>query len=507
MHKSVRISLFACLLLSLLLVFSTQADAQQLRIVHIDVGQGDATLIVGPTRTLLYDAGVTGSGTKIRSVLNSLGITSIDYFVAGHYHADHIGAIDELINGGIPVNLASYDRGGTYSSQTYTDYVNAVGTKRTTLALNQQIDLGGGVMLTCLAIDGRTNHGNVTPTGENDRSVALVLRYGTFDYFIASDLTGGGTTGGVATADVESLIATDIGDVDVLHAGHHGSLTSTNQTLVNTLKPQQAVISCGDGNTYGHPTQAVLDRLAAAPTMDTIWQTELGAGGTHAKVKVGGDITFLTDGTTYSVTMSSTGQTFSYATDGIGAGTPPPSPSPTPTPTPTPTPAPTAAPVVINEVAWMGSTSDSLNEWIELYNNTDAAISLTGWRIVDDNGAQIYNLSGTIAARGYYLIEAAANATNVTGDVAASSMSLANTGDSLELQNATGARVDVVNSLGGAWFAGTTTGYYTMERINPATSGDVASNWANNNGVVRNGLDSGKKRINGTPRAKNSATP
>ncbi|MCA1633986.1 MAG: lamin tail domain-containing protein [Acidobacteria bacterium] len=163
--------------------------------------------------------------------------------------------------------------------------------------------------------------------------------------------------------------------------------------------------------------------------------------------------------------------------------------------------------MVINEVAWMGSTSDSLNEYIELYNNTGAAISLTGWRIVDDNGAQIYSLTGSIAARGYYLIERASNATNVAGDVVASGMSLANTGDSLELQDATGARVDIVNSLGGAWFAGTATGYYTMERINPATSGDVDSNWANNNGVVRNGTDSGKKRINGTPRAKNSATP
>jgi|GEM_PF-3816868 len=86
-------------------------------------------------------------------------------------------------------------------------------------------------------------------------------------------------------------------------------------------------------------------------------------------------------------------------------------------------------------------------------------------------------------------------------------MSLANTGDSLELQDAAGARVEIVNSTGAAWFAGTTSGYYTMERINATTSGDVNSIWADNNGVVRNGTDSGKKRINGTPRAKNSVTP
>lgn len=470
------------LALLFLVSFAVSAQAQQVKIVHINVGQGDATLFIGPTRTLLYDAGVTGSGPEIRTVLDSLGITSIDYFVAGHYHADHIGAIDELINGGITLNLASYDRGGSYSSQTFTDYVNSVGTKRTTITLNQQIDLGGGATMTCIAVNGQTNQGNVTMTGENDRSIALVLRFGTFDYFIASDLTGGGSS----TANVESKIAADAGDVDVLHVGHHGSTTSTNQTLVDTLKPEQAVISCGDGNSYNHPVQAILDRLGSATQMQTIWQTEAGNGGTHSKVRVGGNITFLTDGSAYSVTISSTGQTFNYNTDGNYSQAPA---------------------VVINEVAWPGSSASAYDEWIELYNTTGSAINLTGWKIVDDNGAQTYNLSGTIAAGGYFLIERSQAVTSVGADVLISGISLANTGDTLELQDASGTRVDIVNSSGGAWPAGTTTGYYTMERISAAVSGSSSSNWANNNGVTRNGTNSGGGAINGTPRAKNSVTP
>lgn len=477
-----KLSLLASLFLSTFILLSADASAQQVRIVHIDVGQGDATLIVGPTKTLLFDGGLTGSGSEIRAVLDSLSITSLDYFVAGHYHADHIGGIDELINGGIPINIASYDRGGSYSSQTFTGYVNAVGARRTTISLNQQIDLGGGCILTSVAVNGVTNHGNVSMTGENDRSVALVLRYGTFDYFIASDLSGGGSS----TADVESVIASDIGDVDVLHVGHHGSTTSTNQTLVDTLKPEQAVISCGDGNSYGHPTQTVLDRLAAAAGMQTIWQTEGGNGGTHAKVKVGGNITFLTNGSTYSVTMSSTGQTFNYNTDGNYG---------------------VAPAVVINEVAWAGSTASAYDEWIELFNTTGSSINLTGWKIVDDAGAQTYNLSGSIAAGGYYLIERSAATTSVTGDLTMTGLSLANTGDTLELQDASGTRVDIVNTGGGAWFAGTTTGSSTMERRSAGASGDSSSNWANNNGVTRNGTNSGGTAINGTPRAKNSVTP
>ena len=202
------------------------------------------------------------------------------------------------------------------------------------------------------------------------------------------------------------------------------------------------------------------------------------------EVRVGGDITFLTNGSTFSVTISSTGQTFNYATDGTGA----------------------APAVVINEVAWPGSASNSLDEWIELYNTTASAISLTGWKIVDDAGAQVYNLSGSIAAGGYFLIERTATSTSVAGDLVVAGISLANTGDTLELQNASGTRIDIVNTSGGAWYAGTTTGYYTMER-KTAAGGDASSNWANNNGVIRNGTNSGGGAINGTPRAKNSVTP
>lgn len=480
--RKVRTSILVCLFALTFFIISNGASAQQVRIVHINVGQGDATLIVGPSKTLLFDGGVTGSGTEIRNVLDSLSLTSIDYFVAGHYHADHIGAIDEVLNGGITLNIASYDRGGSYSSQTYTDYVAAVGAKRSTITLNQQIDLGGGCVLTCIAVNATTNQGNVSPTGENDRSIAMALRYGTFDYLITSDLTGGGSS----TGDVESKIAVDAGDVDVYHVGHHGSLTSSNQTMLNAIKPEQAVISCGDGNSHGHPTQTILDRLGNLTGMDTIWQTELGNGGTHTKVKVGGDITFLTNGSTYSVTMSSTGQTFNYSTDGNYG---------------------VAPPVVINEVAWAGSSASAYDEWIELYNTTGSAINLTGWKIVDDNGAQTYNLSGSIPANGYYLIERSAAVTSVTGDITIAGISLANTGDTLELQNAGGTRVDIVNTGGGSWFAGTTSGYYTMERVSPGGSGDNASNWANNDGVTRNGTNSGGGAINGTPKAKNSVSP
>lgn len=252
----------------LFILAAADVSAQQVKIVHIDVGQGDSTLVIGPDRTLLFDAGVPGSGARIRNVLTSLGLNSVDFFVAGHYHNDHIGAIDEVVGGGISVNVASFDRGGSFGNPDFNSYVTAVGARRRTITLGERIDLGGGCVLTCVAVDGRTNRGNVSPLGENDRSIALILRFGTFDYLIASDLTGGGLTGGNPTADVESLVAAEVGDVDVLHVNHHGSSTSTNQTSVNTLRPEHAVISCGDGNTHRHPRQPVLSPTDGRPAVE-----------------------------------------------------------------------------------------------------------------------------------------------------------------------------------------------------------------------------------------------
>ncbi|MFY9223360.1 MAG: lamin tail domain-containing protein [Blastocatellia bacterium] len=696
------IQLVILLLICLVISVST-SFAQQLKIIHINVGQGDATLIIGPTGTsMLFDAGPTGKGTKLRQILDANGVTALNYFVVGHYHADHIGSIDELIATGINVTTASYDRGGSYSSQTYTDYVNAVGTKRRTITLGQIIDLGGGVTAECVAVAGQTHNGTVTnaSTDENALSVALVIRYGTFDYIIASDLTGGGTSGSTTKPDVETKVASYAGDIDVMHVGHHGSTTSTNQFWVDTLKAEQSVISLADGNSYGHPTQTILDRLNASANMLNIWQTQAGTGATANKVRVGGDITFVTNGSSYTITA--TGYNVTYPTDGItknvnqnqgdfSLSTTPSSQSvpssgtttsytvnisridgfassvslsvsglptgvtATFTPqsvsgnsstlsltvassTPTGTynltitgtggipllsrtttvmltklaPAPdfslslnpssqtvgtsggtasyavnisrinsftssisfavsglptgvtanfnpssttsntttltltvasstatgnynftvtgtggsptltrttigtlvksaTNVTVVINEIAWGGSSSSPDDEWIELYNASGSTISLTGWRIVDDDGAQVYTLSGTIAAGGYYLIERNAQATSVTGNLVVSTMSLANTGDKLVLQNATGTNVDEVNLSGGAWYAGNdssgTPTYATMERVSASVSGDLASNWKSNNGIVKTGKDSKNKVINGTPKIKNSATP
>ncbi len=165
-----------------------------------------------------------------------------------------------------------------------------------------------------------------------------------------------------------------------------------------------------------------------------------------------------------------------------------------------------AGEIVINEVAWAGSADSANDEWIELFNTTGTAIDLTGWKIVDDQGAQIYQLSGSVAANGYYLIEDSEAAVQPTEADAVINVSLSNSGDSLVLFDATGQMIDAVNSSGGAWFAGNATSRATMERINVLASGDDPANWATSTGAGSTATASGGSLIIGTPRMVNSKT-
>ncbi len=157
--------------------------------------------------------------------------------------------------------------------------------------------------------------------------------------------------------------------------------------------------------------------------------------------------------------------------------------------------------VVINEIAWAGSQDKSSDEWIELYNQSGEEVDLSGWTIEDD-GNSVYELAGKIPAKGYFVIEDAESVLNSEADFVLS-ISLANSGDSLVLKDSNGEIVDSVNTDGGAWFAGNSDSKATMERVDPAVSGEDADNWSSassGNGVKA----SGGSPVLGTPGSVNS---
>jgi beta-lactamase superfamily II metal-dependent hydrolase len=271
----------SALMLGLLVLLGAGQSQAQLTIHCLDVGQGDCTLIVSPTGgTLLFDGGTNGRGSDtVLPLMASLGMTALDYVAASHYHMDHIGGLDEVVNSiGIDsVRVAVLDRGWSYTTQTYQGYANAVAAKRTTILDQQVIDLGGGVTVTCVTVNG---NGELTPPftsdyyDENDMCVGLLVEYENFEFFVGGDLSGVNSS---SYTNIETPTAPDVGDIDVYRVDHHGSSSNSNATFVSSMSPEVSIISVGS-NSYGHPTQTVLDRLVSYGSY--IYQTGAGSGGT-----------------------------------------------------------------------------------------------------------------------------------------------------------------------------------------------------------------------------------
>lgn len=252
----------------------------RLQIIHLDVGQGDGALLISPLgQTALIDQGPSGAspamGVSVVNQLLALGVTRVDHHFASHYHADHIGNIGAIAAAGIVIGYG-WDRGGSYTTATYTNYVNTLGSKRRTLAKNQVITLDSlsahPVRIKCVDLNGAGI--SPVPTDENALCLSLKVTYGEFDEVFGGDLTGGAE--GSSSPDIESRVAAAIGPVEVYKVHHHGSRFSSNSAFLSVILPKVAVISCGNGNSYGHPTSGALGRLHTVGTR-TYW-TETGAG-------------------------------------------------------------------------------------------------------------------------------------------------------------------------------------------------------------------------------------
>ncbi|PIZ88859.1 MAG: hypothetical protein COX90_02405 [Candidatus Nealsonbacteria bacterium CG_4_10_14_0_2_um_filter_38_17] len=159
--------------------------------------------------------------------------------------------------------------------------------------------------------------------------------------------------------------------------------------------------------------------------------------------------------------------------------------------------------VVINEVAWMGTTNSANDEWFELYNNTQNPISLDGWQLISQDGTPKITLSGIIPANGFYLLERT-NDDTVPGILADKiyTGALGNSGEYLKLYDNLNNIVDEVN-CSEKWFAGDNKTKQTMERMNPLVNGSEAANWQTS--PVGNSISNGaSQNPGGTPKTKNS---
>jgi competence protein ComEC len=264
----------------------------QVHLLDVGPGNGDSILIISPGgRTVLIDAGDTGKGKVVLDALKRYKLQQLDYFVATHPHPDHIGGADEVIkatkvlnvidNGlgpDVPESLAGQSKPASAAqskkpapkkldksaaiTKFYDEYKDAItqsGAHYEKAQLGAKYDLGGGARLTVLAPTEPLFTREQMKTGgnlPNANSIVMRLDYGDFSMLLPGD----------AEEQTEHRMLTkDLNlKTKILKVAHHGSKYATTQDFVNRVKPEVAIISCGEWNRYGHPSQVVLDRLRAA---------------------------------------------------------------------------------------------------------------------------------------------------------------------------------------------------------------------------------------------------
>lgn len=256
---------------------TTQTNAN-VTIKFIDVGQGEAILIALPEKTVLIDAGPTGSAPKIAQVLQELGRDKIDYLVATHPDEDHIGGMADVIS---RTQIGTiYAPNKTNNTATYRKFLTAIQNNNLQITLAEAgtiIDQTGDYKIEILW---PTKDANFSDT--NDYSIILKLTVGTKTFLFTGD------------APTSAILQSNPGHIDVLKLSHHGSRTGTNEQLIRRLSPTYAVLSYALDNSYGHPMQSVLNALHKHSV--EVWGT--GANGT---------ITITCDGTTIDISSEKNG--------------------------------------------------------------------------------------------------------------------------------------------------------------------------------------------------------
>ena len=222
---------------------------------------------------MLVDGGPKSAGDDVVAFLKSQNIKVIDYVVATHPDADHIGGLIDVF-AAFKVN-DFVNSGKVHTTETYEELLTAAANEGSTYiepTVGQFIDLDPALQVQVL-------HVNSEAEECNDSSIVLKVTYNKLTFLLTSD----------ADTNIESQIASKFNvQSAILKAGHHGSDTSTSLSFLQKVKPSVTILSYGNDNSYGHPVDDVVSSLRSVNSR--IYSTAQS-----------GTITITTDGSSYTV--------------------------------------------------------------------------------------------------------------------------------------------------------------------------------------------------------------
>lgn len=221
-----------------------------LEVHYIDVGQGDSILIRQGDQSMLLDAGNNNKGTTVWSYLLHQNVDHLTYAIGTHPDADHIGGMDVVLYkmdcDTVMLPACASD------TKTYDELIGTIGQREQTVITPKQGQIYTlGKASFQILTDTDKDYGDNT----NDYSLAFRLTFGDTSFLF---------TGDAEKAAEQDMIASGLTiQSDVFKAAHHGADTANTEDFLTAVHPTYCVISCGEGNSYGHPRAGVLNQLRA----------------------------------------------------------------------------------------------------------------------------------------------------------------------------------------------------------------------------------------------------
>jgi competence protein ComEC len=255
--SSRKILIFLIILFFLnVLAWSVVFDLSQQKFLEVnffDVGQGDAIFIETPqSQQILIDGGPDSK------ILEKLGKEmpfwdrSIDLIILTHPEADHLAGLLEVLKKYKIENILW--TGVVRDTPEYTEWTKLIKEEKAKIYIaesGEEIKMSNGISMDILYP--LANLENKEFENSNDTSVVNRLVFGYDSFLFTGDIS--------QTAEKEIIEKTIYIDSDVLKVCHHGSRYSSSEEFFKKVSPELAVISVGKNNSYGHPTQEVLENL------------------------------------------------------------------------------------------------------------------------------------------------------------------------------------------------------------------------------------------------------